>query len=168
MDLFRLLINSAVNLEILPPPPPFPDIEKREQELKEHDREDRVKELKLKEIRKKALKEEREKKQVKENKKREKLKAKEDTLKKKEEVKERNKDLLKKSYKLAKDKSFEFFNKTGFLKTEEVVLCFRKKRAAVLNFVEGFKKLVVGSRRVVFNRQQLCHLPMNSFSHSFC
>ena len=127
MSIFRLIVISGIfsrkeeDLDILPPPPPFPEIG---EEIKKTEKTEKQK---AKEEKKKQLEEEKRKAQEE--------KAEQEERARKEKERQEQQKIKENKRKQRKESAFKFFNKLGLVKTEE-----QKKEAERRRKEESRKK----------------------------
>jgi len=129
------IFSKSDDLDILPPPPPFPEIGKEENKVLEPKTPEKKEETGLKNKRK--LKAEKQRKLM---------------LKRKQELK--NKALMKKKVKTVKKKVFDFFHGVGLVKTEQEKKEFERQRLEYKQRREIVKKKIEEDRKKGLSRKK--------------
>ena len=144
------IFSKSDDLDILPPPPPFPEIGREDQEA-----------INIKGTRKKEIRElkndrnlEAEKRRESERKKSEIEKQRKLMLKRKQELKRNNKVLMSKRVKTFKKKTFEFFHGVGLVKTEQEKKEFERQRLEYKKRREIVKKKIEEDRKKGLSRKK--------------
>ena len=143
------IFSKSDDLDILPPPTPFPEIGREDQEA-----------INIKGTRKKEIRElkndrnlEAEKRRESERKKSEIEKQRKLMLKRKQELKRNNKVLMSKRVKTLKKKTFEFFHGVGLVKTEQEKKEFERQRLEYKKRREIVKKKIEEDRKIGLSRK---------------
>lgn len=143
MSLLNFIVISGIfgkkdeNLDILPPPPPFPQIGEKEKDLIESEKRRKAEEerIRQKELEKRRREDEERRKEI-------------DKRKRQEEIKRKNEKLMERRAETAKKKTFDFLNKVGLAKTEKEKIEHHRQRKEYSELRKNVEKILAEEARL--------------------
>jgi len=153
MSLLNLIVISGIfgkkneEIDILPPPPPFPHMGEKEKGMIVREKKRKEDEKRRKEQERLRLKEEKRKQGELERKKLERRKIEEQRRKAQEAIKRKNKKLMERRAKTTKKKTFDFLSKAGLAKTEKEKTEHHGQRKEYTELMKNAEKILAEEAR---------------------